>query len=314
MKRPLISVVMPVYNGERFIKLAIDSILAQTYSDLELIIIDDGSKDDSAAIVKSFKDSRIRYYRQNNSGVAAARNKGLSKAKGEYVAMHDADDISLEDRLEKQVNFLETNKSVGLVGSNYQIINEAGQWVGSTNVFTHPDDLDLAIKLFNQFGQGTVMMRRSLLTGSSYDQAFKLGEDFEFWNTLAHKTRLANLKEELYQWRYHESSTWTGSQDEMRFYVNKVIDREFNKLKNGRVPNLFSFHPFSVNGFTAYLGKKNLVYRDLALLYARHGLRRKATAVILAAVLVAPWEKRSYKQLFITLIKKPMDKTTYEGI
>ena len=133
---PLVSVVMPVYNGERYLAEAIESILGQTFTDFELLIVDDGSIDSSPAIARAYaeRDSRIRIFQlERNMGKADARNVGCFAAKGDYIAAMDCDDISLPLRLEKQVNFLETNPGIGIVGVcaktlNYDLTETLMNW------------------------------------------------------------------------------------------------------------------------------------------------------------------------------------------
>lgn len=115
-REPLVSAIMPTYNMARYISEAIESIIGQTYGNWELIIIDDGSTDDTENVVRSFRDPRIRYYKQVHRGRGAARNVALQVAKGKYIAITDADDISLSRRFELQVSFLEANPAVAVVG------------------------------------------------------------------------------------------------------------------------------------------------------------------------------------------------------
>ena len=159
---PQVSVIMPVYNAERFLRLAIDSILGQTFSNFEFIIINDGSTDGSLKIIKSYKDSRIHLISRPNKGLAPSLNEGLTRAKGQYIARMDADDISLPKRLAQQVDFLDQNPTVGLVGSNYIIIDDSGKKLDVTDVFTHPSDLKVAMVTCNQYGHGSVMMRSTV--------------------------------------------------------------------------------------------------------------------------------------------------------
>src|SRR5688500_300589 len=124
---PKISVILPVYNGQLFLKAAIESILNQSYGNFELLIINDGSVDDTEKIIFGFNDLRIRYIRnERNLGLIATLNKGLDLAKGEYIARMDNDDISLPARLEKQLAYLEENKHVSVLATKLVIINEKG--------------------------------------------------------------------------------------------------------------------------------------------------------------------------------------------
>ena len=123
---PLVSVVMPVYNGEKYLAEAIESILAQTLSDFEFLIVDDGSQDESAEIIQSYalRDPRIRFFQlDHNCGVAAAHNIGWASAKGEFIATMDCDDISLPERLTRQVDFLQSHPAIGGVGTWCRMVN-----------------------------------------------------------------------------------------------------------------------------------------------------------------------------------------------
>ena len=123
--KPLISVVMSVYNGEKYLKRSIDSILNQTFKDFEFIIINDGSTDKSLEIIKSYDDDRIVLIDQENKGLTKSLNIGIKTASGKYIARQDADDVSLPDRLKKQVDFLEVREDVVLLGCRaYEVIGE----------------------------------------------------------------------------------------------------------------------------------------------------------------------------------------------
>src|SRR6185369_12980087 len=118
---PLISVVLPVYNGEEYLRESIDSILKQSYSNFEFLILNDGSSDRSEEIIQSYSDPRIKYHKHANCGLAATLNKGIELAKGEYIARQDQDDISLPTRLEKQITFLENHSEYAMVGTGSKI-------------------------------------------------------------------------------------------------------------------------------------------------------------------------------------------------
>ena len=123
--QPKISVVMPAYNAENYIREAIDSILAQTFRDFEFLIIDDGSTDHTVEIIRSYSDSRIRLYQnERNMGVAATLNRGLDLARGEYIARMDADDISLPERFAKQAAYMDAHPDVAVCGSNIILFSE----------------------------------------------------------------------------------------------------------------------------------------------------------------------------------------------
>jgi len=313
---PKVSVVMPVYNAERFLDIAIDSILSQTFSNFEFIIIDDGSTDGSLKIIKSYKDPRIRLITRPNKGLAASLNEGLAEAKGQYIARMDADDISLPKRFEKQISFLDHNLDVGLLGSNYIIVDEAGQQLDITDVFTNPDDLKVAMATCNQYGHGSVMIRTKVFENTAvYDPQIYV-EDYDLFNRIAHNYKIANLKQPLYRWRRTLSSyTYTNTKktaDKSR----QVRDREFERLlKNRREYRVYtSFHPPKGQS-RDYRRRKSLIFSNLAYLYAGHGKRFQAILLQTLAVGLTPRWERNRRHLKYLLHKKAnLTDWQYDGI
>jgi glycosyltransferase involved in cell wall biosynthesis len=208
---PLVSVVMPVFNGERFVGDAIDSVLRQTFTDLELVIVDDGSTDRTAHIVASRakRDSRIVAQRlPTNQGLVAARNACAALARGDFLAVLDADDMSLPDRLERQVAFLRAHPDVGVLGASVQLIDESGR-IGRLKTFpSGPGLVAWSMVFFNSLAHSTVMMRRSTWTAvGHYAPEMKYGaEDYDLLVRAMQVTRLENLPEVLVHYR-----TWPGN-------------------------------------------------------------------------------------------------------
>lgn len=204
-----VTVFMPVYNGEKYLKEAIESILNQTYRDFEFLIIDDGSTDSSADIVRSYSDSRIRFVQnETNIKIAATRNKGIELAKGEYIIPMDCDDISLPERIEKLVNFMEKNPEVGVCGAFYE---EFGENVPSKIVKnpTNSDDIKAALFFFCAIPNVACIIRKKYLNKYNlrYDNQFRfLAEDLDLWFRCGLHFELANLPEILVKYRRNESS------------------------------------------------------------------------------------------------------------
>jgi glycosyltransferase involved in cell wall biosynthesis len=199
---------MSAYNCERYLREAVESILGQTFTDFEFIIIDDGSTDKTAKILRAIDDERVRILEnENNMGVADSRNRGLSLARGEYVAIMDADDISLPDRLEKEVEFLDNHPATGIVGSAYISIDESGN---ETMVVTFPtDNATLQDRLLQHccFHHGSVLIRKECLEAiGGYRLDFKVAEDYDLFLRLAEGFEVANLAEPLYKYRVVTSS------------------------------------------------------------------------------------------------------------
>lgn len=206
---PKVSVILAVYNGENYIKDAINSILNQTYSNFELIIIDDGSSDSTATIVKSFTDSRIRFIEQENTGLAATLNRAINLSNGKYIARQDHDDLSFPLRLEKQVDFLETNPEYAILGTNSII------WEKDTPTnrgHRHPTDFaTLNFKLLFDcfFVHSSVMLRKEALDQIGLyttDPNRQPPEDFELWSRIVRQYKAANLNETLLVYRELPSS------------------------------------------------------------------------------------------------------------
>src|SRR5437868_7347070 len=143
MTKPLVSVIMTVYNAQEYLNMAVDSILNQTYKNLEFIIINDGSTDNSGHIIEAYNDPRIKYIPQKNQGLAAALNKGIGLAKGKYIARMDHDDISYQMRLEKQVEFMEDNREVAMAGTSFDLIDSDSGIIGSSYHLDRGQDIKI---------------------------------------------------------------------------------------------------------------------------------------------------------------------------
>jgi len=203
---PLVSVVMPVYNGERYLREAIESILSQTYTNLELIIINDGSQDASEDIIKSYADYRIVYLiNEQNSGICITLNRGLDVARGKYIARMDCDDISMPERLQEQVNFLEQNAEIGIVGSDIIMFGEDRE--DRYFDFVHDKDQCKAGVLFNSpFAHPSVMFRANIIRENNlhYNDQYRGREDFEMWYQMSKVCDFANLPCALLRYRVHK--------------------------------------------------------------------------------------------------------------
>lgn len=198
-----VSILMSVYNGEKYLKQAVDSILGQTFGDFEFIVVDDASTDGTAAVLDSYADVRIvRVKNAERTGLANSLNKGLSIAQGEYIARQDADDFSLPNRLEHEVKFLDEHPDIGLVGTACFQFSDSGMGEGLCKMPTDDQEIQYELLMRNCFIHGSVMARRSILHQvSGYNGEFLAAQDYDLWLRLAEVTRLANLPEPLYRWR-----------------------------------------------------------------------------------------------------------------
>lgn len=203
---PKISVIMPAYNAEKYIAEAIESILGQTFGDFEFIILNDCSTDRTEEIIRSYTDSRIVYLKnEQNMGVAATLNRGLSVAKGEYIARMDADDISLPERFEKQVAFLDKDPAVAVLGTGLERFDASGS-LGILQPATDPEQMHIDLLFSCGLAHPSVMMRASAVRElGGYDLAFEGLEDYELWCRVARKYQVTTLPEVLLRYRIHSA-------------------------------------------------------------------------------------------------------------
>lgn len=214
---PLVSVVMSVFNGEKYLRESIDSILNQTFSEFEFIIINDGSKDSSLNIIKSYKDPRIVAITQKNQGIVRALSRGIDLAKSEYIARMDADDICMPHRLKDQFDYMEQNKKCVLLGGNLVFIDSLGKEVLKSPMLLHDPEIRLELMVRSPFAHPAVMFRKSAyVVSGGYDSATFPAEDYDLWVRMAQQGELANLDSELLAYRLNdEGISATNNIDQM---------------------------------------------------------------------------------------------------
>lgn len=236
---PLITVILPVYNGERFLNETIDSILNQTFQDFEVIIIDDCSQDQSYNIIQSYaqQDERIVIIKnEKNLGIAPSRNKALSIAKGCYIALINQDDINFPERFSKQIDYLTHHPDIYVLGTSYIGIDENGSELG---IRTYPDSPGLMqwALFFGAFlSNPTLMMRSEIFKKYNYRYHQSLSGDYELWVRLIEFFKITNLKEPLLYFRFHPQSYSVlnkeiqkkASFENQRKYINRFIKKEIN--------------------------------------------------------------------------------------
>jgi glycosyltransferase involved in cell wall biosynthesis len=206
MHNPKISVIMSVCNGEEYLREAIESILNQSFNDFEFIIVNDGSNDNTLDIIKSYDDKRIRIINNaQNIGLTKSLNKALKVAKSQYIARQDADDISLSNRFEQQVRYLDTHPEVMLLGTNVFLIDELGKIKEKRIILTKPNLKNLS--QLNHFNHGTTMFRKKVINSLGvYNELFKYCQDYELWIRITKKYEVSNLQNALYMLRHHNKS------------------------------------------------------------------------------------------------------------
>lgn len=253
----MVSVIMPVYNNETYVGKAIESVLNQTIDDLELIIIDDGSTDNTKNVIRSYNDNRIKYYYQRNLGPGAARNYGMSLSKAKFIAFIDSDDMYKPNKLEEQLHFLTNNSQYGLVYCEAEVIDSDGNHLGdvkSDSNYTNKEDMH-AFMLFRQVmpAVAAIVIRRECYeAGFRYDENLFGGEDYNFVLKLSEKFNFYYLPLNLYKYRRHNKNI-TNEQAKMEEgelkvlsqysdedFINKVNASNFSELdKNLLLAKIF---------------------------------------------------------------------------
>ncbi len=232
---PAISVILPVYNGEKFVRSAIESILNQTFPDFELILIDDGSTDQTGEIIQSIQDERIQLVEHTqNQGLISSLNQGIALARGEYVARMDADDISLPDRFERQVEFLRAHPRVGVLGNQVRFLNEnLEQVVWEYHFPSSHTEIAWKMMFMNVIPHPAVIVRRELLIeASGYNPEYATAEDYELWTRLILQTEFANLDEVLLLYRRH-SATVSEQKKQIQLATTLRIRRQYIATATG---------------------------------------------------------------------------------
>lgn len=305
-QKSLVSVLMPVYNAEQYIMQTLDSILAQTFTNFEFIIVDDGSSDRSLKILQQYaaEDQRIRLVSRENRGLSRTLNEMLSLAKGEFIARIDADDIALPNRFAEQVAFLQANPNVVCIGSAYQYIDDDGRPLMVYHTPQSNDEIQsgLLTGYADRILHPTIMVRRDTLKAiGGYDETV-VAEDLDLFLRLGEVGELANLKAMLTKYRIRSKDcisatkhlAYSKSAQEVceRAWQRRGIEGVFDSGKEGPIrpdASRRSQYPFLVKygwwGFSSG-------YRETAIHYA------------IQAIMMLPLEKDGWRLLACALIKR----------
>lgn len=247
MNEPIVSVLMPVYNCEKYISEAVQSIFNQTFIDFELIVIDDCSTDSTVEIIKKFSDKRIKLIQKPiNTGYTNSLNMAILEAKGKYIARMDGDDIALPERFTKQVSFLEKNPDIILCGTSVRLLGEKAIWM-------HPscnDEIKVKLCFSTAFNHPTVMIKKEVLLVHNYNKDFEPAEDYELWTRLVFVGKVANLNEVLLDYRIHSNQISNSKRKQQEDNIERCrflmlerlgIDKYFT---SEQITNAFNFSSY----------------------------------------------------------------------
>jgi glycosyltransferase involved in cell wall biosynthesis len=293
LHHPLVSVVMPVYNGEEFLSEAVESILNQKYQNFEFIIINDGSTDGTLSIIKEFqaKDERIVLIDRENKGIIHSLNEGIEKSKGKYIARMDADDISMLSRFEKQVELMK-NESLDICGGHYLLIDKKGRIDGLSTVPISHDLCGMTMIFQVPFPHPGVMIRKVFLINTSlmYGQSkYKTAEDLDLWvRMFLLGARFGNVDSVVIKYRVLNNSlskiNFSKLQKDGRAITSMFwLERQqyfLNTIKNLDIPSLSKVEKLTVVNF---LIKRFIIKLDFLGLYRLNqvGLKLTITAIFL---------------------------------
>lgn len=252
-KRPLVSVIIPAYNAEKYLSQAIESILNQTFRDFELIIIDDCSTDGTGQIINDYLklDKRIIALRnKNNLKLSRVLNRGIKIARGKYLARMDADDVSFPERLEKQVAFMEANPEVGVSGGTMVITNASGKVTGERNYHTTDEKIRKKIFRYNPFCHPAVIIRKSVLKKAGlYNHDFNPTEDYELYFRIGLQAKFANLTDKLIKYRVVSDSMTNKGLRAMEFKTIKARRKYYHLYHASIWDKIYTFFLFVTVAF-----------------------------------------------------------------
>ncbi len=303
--KPEITILMAAYNAEEYLSEAIVSILYQTFNNFEFLIIDDHSLDNSIEIINKYKDNRIVLIRsKKNIGLTVSLNKGLSIAKGKYIARMDADDISVNKRIETQYNFMEKNPDIGICGSWVKTFDD-----GNPRLWVYPTTVDMvrATSIFMPvFAHSSIMIRTCMLDKNEirYNQKFKMAQDYDFAVRCIQKFKIVNLNKVLLYYRVHPNQIGKNGFSEQTQYADDVrrnqLDLLFddytkeelwlhNNISNLNIDNSF----LEIKKVCSWFKKirkqnsKTKIYKNISLIKAQAQLWYRYC-----------WNKMTYKMIF----------------
>ena len=268
-----------MHNSEKWIEEAIRSVINQTYRDLQILVIDDGSEDKSVERVLSFNDSRTEVYEKNHSGIASSLNYAISKIKGDFVARLGSDDFCNKERIFKQVEFLNENESYGIVGSNFILLDEFGKQIDKIRNPEKHEDIIEQLPRRCCVWDGSALMRTGIIKElNGFDERLKSGDDWDFFLRAIDLTKFYNIQEYLTSKRFHSDSASSSEQaakdteDILLSYNKSVIERSDDQKKISKAYFNIGYHYYYKSEFETAAGnfKTALIKDNFNFQYIRY--------------------------------------------
>jgi len=293
---PKISVVLPMYNSSKFIEKSLRSILNQTFTDFEVLAIDDGSKDNTSEIVRTIDDPRVKVIRQRNKGLLGTDNKGITISRGAFIARQDADDISMPSRFEKQILYLVTNRNVGMVSCYYTQMDEDSEALGITQAFPFKSiDVKRAFYLVNPITHGGTLTRKEVFEKIGlYPVSHEPIEDYKAWCSMADISDVAIIPESLYWYRINSGGISQTQRHESVQIPKQIAEEQWHKpvvhkkyrdiVRDGKFYRSLE-SPFANDIYKLYLFQQSSLARQMLL-------RRHPKSGLVTALAVVSLHKR----------------------
>ncbi|MFS0674970.1 glycosyltransferase family 2 protein [Ornithinibacillus sp. 179-J 7C1 HS] len=270
MDSPFVTVFMPVYNCEKYIKDSLESILNQTYKNMEILLVNDGSTDNTVHLIEQYDDNRIRLiHNPQNMGIPYTRNIGLKEAKGKYMMIMDSDDIALPNRVEKQVEYLESHHDIDAIGTNYiRFTGSSEKKIAPT--FTSPEAMRIKLLYFSPISNPSSAIRLETLKkhNITYNEEFFVAQDYELWTQLSKVGKLTILPEFLLYYRTgHENITKKSNEEKLQKRKELI-----SKIRGGLLAyygihftdeELLAYNEFFVHNYGAKIRSKETVIQTI---------------------------------------------------
>jgi len=300
----LLSVVMSVYNGELYLREAIDSVLNQTFNDFEFIIINDGSTDKSIDIINSYTDRRIVIINQKNTGLSKALNNGIAIAKGEYIARMDADDICMPNRFEKQIGFLDSHPEYVIVGSNAMLIDMNGEFLFTSKLSLESSSIKKTLPV-SSFFHSSVMFRKEVFykCGGYFEKIKQDIEDRILWSEMARFGELKNIEEPLIKYRIVPTSISNRNKNDM-IILNDICNRI---IETGDISDSDYTIIVNINKRRTKKNKLANYYLRIGKIYLEQNFNRiKAIENLLRSLIIDPFQKLTWFNIMLSFLPKSL--------